>query len=93
MTNAPAKERRAPTIGLFSFAAPFIAGVCILLSDNFVFLALLLVPLILIGGIISALIALMRHERFLALPIFGLLASGSLLAWVAHRMLTSQWHF
>ena len=92
MVNALAKERHAPTVGLFSFAAPFVAGICILLSDSFVFLALLLIPLILIGGMILALIALIRRERYLALPIFGLVASASLLAWVAHRILSSGWH-
>jgi hypothetical protein len=79
-------------IGMFSFAAPFIAGICILLSDSFVFLALLLVPLILIGGMILALLALMRRERYLALPIFGLVAGASLLAWVVYRVLSSDWH-
>ena len=92
MTNAPAKERRAPTVGMFSFAAPFIAGICILLSDSFVFLALVLIPLILIGGMILALIALIRRERYLALPIFGLVAGASLLTWVVHRILSSDWH-
>jgi hypothetical protein len=59
----------------------------------FVFLALLLIPLILIGGMISALIALIRRERYSALSIFGLVGSASLLIWVAHRILTSEWHF
>jgi hypothetical protein len=92
MKNASAKERRDPTVGIFSFVAPFVAGISILLSDNFVFPALLLIPLILIGGMILALVALMRRERYLALPIFGLVASVSLLAWVAHRILSSDWH-
>jgi hypothetical protein len=92
MTNTPAKDSRAPTAGLISFAAPFVAGICILLSDSFVFLALLLTPLILIGGMILALIALKRRERYLALPTFGLIASASLLAWLVNRILSSDWH-
>ena len=92
MANAPAKERRAPTVGMFSFAAPFVAGICILLSDSFVFLAMLVIPLILIGGMILALIALIRRERYLGLPLFGLVANSSLLVWVVSRILSSDWH-
>jgi hypothetical protein len=92
MTNALAKEKRAPTAGLLSFGAPFIAGICILLSDSFVFFAPLIIPLILIVGMILALIALMRRERYFGLPIFGLVASAALLAWVVHRILSSDWH-
>ncbi len=77
---------------MFSFAAPFIAGICILLSDSFVFLALVLIPLILIVGMILALIALIRRERYFGLPIFGLVASAGLLVWVVHRILSSDWH-
>ncbi len=80
-------------LGIFSFGAPFLAGICILLSDSFVFLSLLFIPVILIGGIISGLIALIRRERCSALPVCGLVAGISLFAWVAHRILTSEWHF
>jgi len=92
MTIALAKERRAPTAGMFSFAAPFIAGICILLSDSFVILALVLIPLILIVGMILALIALIRRERYFGIPIFGLIANTALLVWVLHRILSSDWH-
>ena len=95
MTNATAdlnkKTGRAPVFGTLSLAALLIGGGVFWRADNSQFLTTLALPSVLLGGLVCALIASFRRERYWLPGVFGLLANAVFLLVVIKRIETIDW--
>jgi hypothetical protein len=92
MSEATPKPKAAPIFGVLSVAALFICVVFMFPSADSLVSIFLLVPSLLICGIIFAVVALVRRERYAALQIVGLLLNSASLFWLVSRFMNADWH-
>ena len=83
-TYSARRVGRAPVLGAVSVAALLIGGVIFWRADNLILV--LVLPVILLGGLVCAWIAILRLERFWGLAVLGFTANGvfllKVLVWV-----------